>query len=204
MLTPQKTVAKQADIKKNNQQERNHAKSTIKTLEKSGKPFEKQIHNLKRDLEISRENLKNLRSDHSSLEISKAKLETEKRKLEKTAGQKDSKIAKLKKEGLDLNKNFLKGAAPFEYSPKISSLPSRSTQELHYFPPSSTSGPLYSSMITHWNPLPLVTSTIITMVTHTVQQPPPISSLWNAQEYPEMIDKMCERVFAKLGWEKFK
>ena len=189
------------ESKKINLQEMNHAKSNIKALEKSGKVLEKEIHNLKRDLEISRENLKKLRSDNSSLKISKAKLEKEKRKLEKVVDQKDSKVTKLNmKEASDINENYLK----LEYPTQICSFSDESKQELNYSPSSSTSGPSYSSMITHWNPLPLKTSTIVTMVSHTVQPPPSICSLWNAQEYQEMINKLCERVFAKLGWEKFK
>ena len=189
------------DIKKSALQEMNHANSTIKTLEKSVKVLEKEVHNLKRDLENTRQNLKNIKSAHSSLKISKTKLETEKIKLEKAVSQKDSKIAKLnKKEGLDLNKNYLK----LENSQQFFSLPSKSKQEPDYYPPSSISCPLYSSMITHWNSLPLEISTFTMMVTHTVQPPPPSCSLGSKEEFQEMIDKMCERVFAKLGWEKYK
>ena len=57
----------------------------------------------------------------------------------------------------------------------------------------------------HWNPLPVkISLTPNSMVTHTVvKSPSPILSLCSAEEFQEMIDKMCERVFAKLGWNNY-
>ena len=175
-------------------------------MEKRGKGLEKEIHNLKRNLECSRDALKNLKSDHSSLKISKAKLETEKRKLEKLVNQREFKIAKLNKKDTDLNQNYLRhedsAASSFTHSSspygKSEAIPSSI---------SSSSGPVYASMLAHWNPLPveisLMPNSLITMVTHiTTNLPPPSFSFWSAEEYQEMIDKMCERVFSKLGWDK--
>ena len=83
--------------------EMNRANSSIKSLEKSGKGFEKEIHNLKRTLDCTRDTVKNVKSDYSSLKICKAKLENEKRKLEKIVNQKRFKTAKTKKKDVDIN-----------------------------------------------------------------------------------------------------
>ena len=96
------------ETKKSHKQEIANANSTIKSMEKGKKDQEKVIYNLKRNLESTRDILKNLKSDNSSLKISKAKLETEKRKLEKLIDQRDFKIAKLNKNYTDLNKNYVK------------------------------------------------------------------------------------------------
>ena len=184
------------DTKKMHLQDMNKANTTIKSLEKRGKGLEKEIHNLRRNLESSRDTLKNLKSDHSSLKISKAKLEAEKRKLEKLFNQREFKIAKLNKKDTDINRNPLKHSS--SPSDKLETIPSSI---------SSSSGPVYTSMIAHWNPLPveisLMPNSLVTMVTHiTTNLPPPSFSFWSAEEYQEMIDKMCERVFSKLGWDK--
>ena len=161
------------DMKKSHLKEINHAKLTIKSLEKSGKGLKKEIHNLNRNLENSRDSLKNLKSENSSLKIGKAKLETDKRKLEKLVNQKEFKINKLnQKEDIDLNKNYLEPeeSAPSSYTP---SLCSKSNLKPDYFTPASTSCPYFTSMIAHWNPLPVKNSTmsnpIISMVAHTVK-----------------------------------
>ena len=185
------------DIKKSHLQKINHANSTIKALEKNEKVLEKEIHNLKRNLERSRDSLKNLISDNSSLKIGKAKLETEKRRLEKLVSQRDLKVSNLiKKEDIDHNKNQIKlEDSAALVSTQISSVSSISNLE-----------PCYTSMIAHWNPLPVKNSSMsnlsISMVTHSIKLPPPSCSLFSSQEFQEMIDKMCARVFAKLGWDK--
>ena len=189
------------ETKKSHKQEIANANSTIKSMEKGKKDQEKVIYNLKRNLESTRDILKNLKSDNSSLKISKAKLETEKRKLEKLIDQRDFKIAKLNKNYTDLNKNYVK---PNDSSASSSTLKSSSPVKPVAIPSPifTPSNPIYPSMIAHWNPLPVEISSLpYSMVTHTVAKPPsPILSLCSAEEFQEMIDKMCERVFAKLGW----
>ena len=111
------------------------------------------------------------------------------------------KIAKLKKNGTDLNKDYVKpndssaSSSTLKSSPPVKSLAIPS-------PIFTPSNPIYASMIAHWNPLPVEISSLPnSMVTHTVVKPPsPILSLCSAEEFQEMIDKMCERVFANLGW----
>ena len=56
------------DTKKSHLHEIKDNKSIIKSLEKD---FGKEIHNLKRNLESSRDSLKNLKTEHSSLKIKK-------------------------------------------------------------------------------------------------------------------------------------
>ena len=82
--------------------------------------------------------------------------------------------------------------------------PSNSLSESQYYS-FTAPGPLSTSMVSHWNPLPVKISRIsdsITMVTHTVTTSSPTLSLCSAQEFREMFDKMCERLFAKLEWDK--
>ena len=154
--------------------EMNRANSSIKSLEKCGKGLEKEIHNLKRTLDCTRDTLKNVMSDYSSLKICKAKLQNEKRKLEKIVNRKRFKTAKTNKKDVDINKNYLKRADSAASSP----------------------APLYTSMIAHWNPLPVefFMTDSITMVTHTIENLPPQNlSLWAAaKELQEMMDNMCE------------
>ena len=72
------------ETKRNHQQEINHANSVIKSLEKHGKGVEKEIHDLKRNLESTRDKLKTLKTENSSLKMNRTKLETEIRKLKKS------------------------------------------------------------------------------------------------------------------------
>ena len=60
------------NAKKNHLQEIKQANAVIKSLEKGGKGFEKEIHNLKRNLETTRDTLKTLKTEHSSLKSRKS------------------------------------------------------------------------------------------------------------------------------------
>ena len=174
-------------------------KAQTEVLSKNLRVKDKTINDLSKNLNNARDTLKNLKSEKSKLKISETKLTGEIRKLEKKLVEKKS-VTKKTTSGhhallnsvevvsktCDENENVptLKGSLS---CPSISSTPS----------------PLYSSMICHWNPLPLEIPPFTTMVTHTAQLPPPSCSLWSSQEFQEMIDKMRERVFAKLGWDKY-
>ena len=70
--------------------------------------LEKEVPNLKRNLENSHDPLTNLKTEHSSLKIYSHELETKIQKLEKVIGQRDSKIAKMsRKKAANFNQNHL-------------------------------------------------------------------------------------------------
>ena len=188
------------DAKKRHLQEINHANVVIKTLEKGSKGLEKEIHDLNRSLGNTRDTLKNLKSEHSSLKINKTKLETEIVKLEKVISKKNSKITQMSKK--DVNRNDVK-LTDSETSFSTQSPCSLSSLNLSSSTLSASNSPL-TSMITHWNPLPvlppLMPDSITTMVTHCIRLPPPSCSLISTQEYKEMMERIIERAFANLRW----
>ena len=187
------------DTKKSLQHEINNANTVIKSLEKGSKALEKENHNLKRNLESARDTIKNLKNENSSLKINKSKLETEMKKLEKVISKKESKIAKLVKK--DINQNNLKledSATSFSPSSLCSSTSSRSSASL------TGSYPPFTSMISHWSPLPAITpqmpNSITSMVTHGVRLPPPSCSLVSKQEFQEMMERIFEKAFSNFRW----
>ena len=135
----------------------------------------------------------NYKSERSQLKTCQTRLESEVRKLK--LKQDKEKKKHFKSEYKDENSNT-KSLTQVAFSDISTSSDSANPVFI----------PLYSSMITHWNPLPLEISSITTMATHAVQSPPPTPScsLVSTQEFQEMFDKMCERVFANLGWGKYK
>ena len=136
-------------------------------------------------------------------EVFRQKLDTI-NKLKTVIRQKVSTIGKLRKnEELDLNENH-KTDMPETFSSTMSGSSSlRSKSESQYIP--FTSGPVFTSMVSHWNSLPSRTtpfpSPIATMVTHCVKSPSKSSSLCTAQEFQEMLDRLVERAFANLRWK---
>ena len=111
--------------------------------------------------------IKTLKNEISSLKIKKSKLETDIKKLEKVISRKDSKTTKLGKQ--DNNQNYVKledSAASFPPSSLCSSTSRRSSATL------TDSSPPFTSMISHWSPLPvippLMPNSITSMVTHYV------------------------------------
>ena len=190
------------DAKKRHLQEINHANAVIKTLEKGSKGLEKEIHDLNRSLGSTRVTLKNLKTEHSSLKMNKTKLEKEIMKLEKIVSKRDSKISLLSKK--DVNKNDVKftdtGTSLFTSSPCSSSSIKSLSSTLSISAPSTP----FTSMITHWNPLPtippLMPDSITTMVTHCIRLPPPICSFMSTQEFQEMMERILERAFSNLRW----
>ena len=164
-------------------------KAQIQALSKNSRVQDKKIHDLSKNVENARHTIKNLKSEKSQLKMSKTKLTGEKRELEK----------KL------VDKKSVKNMKTNRQQTKLKSVvvETKICDENENVPSSTGSSPLYSSMIAHWNPPPLESSSFTTMVAHSAQSLPPSGSLCSTQEFQEMLDKMCERVFAKLGWGKF-
>ena len=191
----EKQIADLKETKKNHHQEMNHANSVIKSLEKDGKGLEKEIHNLQRNLESTRDRLKSLKTEHSSLKINKTKLEAEIKKLEKVVSKKDSKITKLVKK--DVNENDVKLEDSENYSIKsLSTL--------------TTSSPPFTSMIPHWNPLPVMPpsmpNSITTMVTHCIRLPSlscmPMSSA-DSSSHNDDSEEVKEKKIEKTDFEEW-
>ena len=193
------------EAKKSHHAEINNANSTIKSLEKGKKCLEKEIYDIKRNLDGSLDKIKHLKTDHSSLKVCKNKLDKEINKLKKVLSQKDYIILKLgENKELDLNGNHKRlrlSSLDTSSSTMPQSSSSSSKSECHCT--STTFGPIFSSMVSHWNSLPLRTSSsnsIASMITHCVKSHSTTSSLCTAQEFQEMLDRLVERAFANLRW----
>ena len=193
------------DIKKSHCSEIANAKSVINAHEKDKKSLEKEIYNLKKNLDSSRDKLKHLKTEHSSLKMCKTKLDTESNKLKKVINQKDSIIAKLRKnKELELNENHENCNSPDTLS--STNFQGNSSSGCHCIS-STESGPIFTSMVSHWNSLPTRTSSsnsITSMITHCVKSASTASSLCTAQEFQEMLDRLVERAFANLRWNTIK
>ena len=190
--------AKLKDTKKSHQHKINNANSIIKSLEKGDKCLKKEIHDLKRNLETTRDKLQNLKTDHSSLKVKKTKLESEKKKLEKVVS---SQISKLSMKDINENNEKFEDLASSSSTLSLSSsLSSRSELESQSSPNLTAFGPAFTSMISHWNPLPVNPSplpdSITTMVSHCIRLVKRSSLLCSAQDSQEMI----ERAFANFIW----
>ena len=191
------------NAKKNHLQEIKQANAVIKSLEKGGKGFEKEIHNLRRNLETTRDTLRTLKTEHSSLKMNKNKLETKIRNLEKVVSQKDFKRVKVnKKENTDLNQNCSEFSDSTTSSFTMNMPCNLEPTSISSFP--TMSGPSFTSMLSHWNPSPitppLMPNSITTMITHCLRSPSPTYSLCSVKEYQEMIERIIERAFANLRW----
>ena len=188
------------DAKKRHLQEINHANTVIKTLEKGKKGLDKEIHDLNRSLGSTRVTLKNLKTELSSLKMNKTKLEAEIVKLEKVVSKRDSKITQLSKK--DVNENYVKVTDSGTSFSKSSPCSSSSIKSLSST--LSASSPPFTSMISHWNPLPIVPplmpDSITTMVTHCIRLPPPLFSFMATKEFQEEMERIFERAFSKLRW----
>ena len=193
------------DVKKTHCSEIANAKSVIKSHEKDMKSLEKEIYNLKKNLDSSRDKLKHLKTEHSSLKMCKTKLDTESNKLKNVINQKDSIIAKLRKnKELKLNENHENCNSPDTLS--STNFQGNSSSGCHCIS-STESGPIFTSMVSHWNSLPTRTSSsnsITSMITHCVKSASTASSLCTAQEFQEMLDRLVERAFANLRWNTIK
>ena len=125
------------------------------------------------------------------------------RNLEKVVSQKDFKIVKVnKREKTDLNQNCLECSDSTTSSSTTTMSCYSELTSISSFP--TTAGPFCTSMISHWNPspitLPLMPSSITTMITHCLRLPSPTFSLCSAQEYQEMIERIIEKAFDNLRW----
>ena len=102
------------------------------------------------------------------------------------------------KEAADLNQNHL--GLP-DSAPSFTTL-SRKYKPTPVSTPMIMPGPPCTSMISHWNPTPVLPpNSITTMVTHSIRTvPSPTPLLCTAQEYQEMIDRIVGRAFAMLRW----
>ena len=190
---------KAKEAKKKHFDEVSELKVQVETLKKNLKVKDKTIYDLSQNLNNARNIIKNLKSEKSQLKMSKTKLTGEIRKLEKKLVEEKSAI-NLKKCGQHATLNSV-GLESKTYNENKNVTTLRGSMPIPSIP--SPANPLYSSMITHWNPLPLEISSSATIVAHTVKSQASSCSLWSAQEFQEMLDKMCERVFAKLGWDKY-
>jgi len=184
---------KHKEFKKKQFSELKEQQAQVNDLKNVVKAKAKENHNLiSKALESARLTIRNNKAERSQLKTCQTRLESEVKKLRQMQDkEKKKEISKpINSKYIDENSNT-KSFHQFAFS-----VPPTSSD-------SSLFNPVYSTMITHWNPLPLETSSLTSMVTHTA--PPPLSScaLWTTQEFQDMIDKMCERVFARLGWGKY-
>ena len=179
------------EFKKKHVVELKEQQAQVNDLKNTLKGKAKENHDLSKALESSRSTIRNYKSERSQLKTCQTRLESEIRKLKQK--QDKEKKKPFKSEYKDENSNTKSQVA-------FSDIPTSPDSA------NPVCSPLYSSMITHWNPLPLEIFPITTMATHAVHSPPPTlsCSLVSTQEFQEMIDKMCERVFANLGWGKYK
>ena len=170
-------------------------KAQIEALIKKSRVKDKTIHDLSKNLDNARDTIKNLKSEKSQQKMSKTKLTGEIRKLEKKFVDKKTVINMKTSSQHEKLKSVVNKSETSDENENVSTVIGSSSH------PSilCIAGPIHSSMITHWNPLPLESSSFATMVTHTAQSPPPSYFLCSTQEFQEMIDKMCKRVFEKLG-----
>ena len=121
----------------------------------------------------------NYKSERSQLKTCQTRLESEIRKLKQKQDKEKKKPFKSEYKDENSNtKSFTQVA--------FSDIPTSSDSA------NPVCSPLYSSMITHWNPLPLEIFSITTMATHAVHSPPPTlsCSLVSTQEFQEMIDRI--------------
>ena len=181
------------EFKKKHVVELKEQQAQVNDLKNTLKGKAKENHDLSKALESSRSTIRNYKSERSQLKTCQTRLESEIRKLKQKQDKEKKKPFKSEYKDENSNtKSFTQVA--------FSDIPTSSDSA------NPVCSPLYSSMITHWNPLPLEIFPITTMATHAVHSPPPTlsCSLVSTQEFQEMIDKMCERVFANLGWGKYK